>query len=238
MGIDSEIQAALGSLSGDLWNVKQPTDVPKTEDIVLRDGAAIVNATYLYADLANSSTLAQKLDAETAARVIRMYLNMSVRVLRHKGGHIRSFDGDRVMAVFMGDSKNTNAFRAAMAINYYVAKVIPEYLRLSLPAVGKAGWGLKHGIGIDSGQSFMVRGGVRDNNDLISIGSAPNVAAKLADIRDLEPIHISNRALNKVKESVRRHADGRNRYQLCGTHVIGGESLSVSSSGWYWSLED
>jgi adenylate cyclase len=237
VGIDADIQAALNSLSGDLWNVKQPTRVPESEDIVLRDGAALVEASYLYADLADSSTLAHSVDAETAARVIRMYLNMAVRVLRHYDGHIRSFDGDRVMAVFMGGSKNTNAFRASMAINYYVLKILPDYIKAALPTVAAAGWELKHGIGIDSGTAFMVRGGVRNNNDLVSVGSSPNVAAKLADIRDLDPIHITERSLAKVRSDVRTHADGRERSRFCSEQVIGGSSVRVASSQWFWSIE-
>ena len=38
--------------------------------------------------------------------------------------------------------------------------------------------------GVDMGQVLVVRAGVRGSNDLISIGAAPNVAARLSDCRE------------------------------------------------------
>lgn len=236
MTLADEIDSALANIIGADWNVTKPRDVPKSTDIVLRDGAASIDATYLYADLANSSALAQSVSPEIASRVIRMYLNMTVRILRNRGGHIRSFDGDRVMAIFMGESKNTNAFRAALAVNYYVVKRLPSLMDTAWPVVSASGWALGHGIGIDTGAAMLVRGGVRDNNDLVSVGAAPNVAAKLSDIRDLDPIHITKRSLDRVQEDIRTHADGRDRFRSCGDHTIGGVSVGVMSSNWYWSL--
>lgn len=154
------------------WNITGGRAVPKTEDIVLKNGGRIVDATYLYADLAGSSRLAQTIKKEVTAKVIRAYINTASRILRHYAGEIRSFDGDRVMAIFMGEKKNPNAVRAALGINWAVQKVIS-------PAI-EANWtngniisDIRHGIGIDTGEALIVRGGVRDNNDLISIGAAP-----------------------------------------------------------------
>ena len=236
MAIDATIKSALDSILSEPWKITEPRDVPNSEAVTLLNGAASIDATYLYADLANSSGLAQKVSPESAARVVRMYLNMAVRVLRHYGGHIRSFDGDRVMAIFVGGSKNSSAFRSALAINAYVTKTIPDLL-VALPQIAAAGWVMEHGIGIDTGPALLVRGGVRNNNDLISIGAAPNVAAKLADIRDLDAIHITKRAVDRVREDFREHSDGRIRHRLCGEKEIGGERLVVHSSNWYWGLE-
>lgn len=235
MGIDATIIAALDSILTEPWKVTNPRDVPQSEDITLLNGAASIEATYLYADLANSSALAQAVPPESAARAIRMYLNTAVRVLRHYQGQIRSFDGDRVMAIFIGDSKNSNAFRAAMAINSYVVNVIPDRIA-GLPEIGRAGWTMKHGIGIDTGPALLVRGGVRNNNDIVSIGAAPNVAAKLADVRDLDPIHITKRSVERVRQDYREHADGRVRHRLCGEKEIGGQRLVVHSSNWWWTI--
>lgn len=80
--------------------------------------------------------------------------------------------------------------RAALAINWAVVEVIR-------PAIGRS-WSdgekisnITHGIGIDTGEALIVRGGVRDNNDLISIGQAPNRAAKLSEKRDTYPLTIT-----------------------------------------------
>ncbi len=236
MTAHDDVLSALRTTAEVAWATTNARDVPTSDSINLSNGAAKVEATYLYADLANSSQLAQTVSAEAAARVIRMYLNMAVRVLRAKGGHIRSFDGDRVMAIFMGDSKNSNAFRSALAINYYATRVIPNLISEQISEVSRAGWTLNHGIGVDTGDALIVRGGVRNNNDLISVGSAPNVAAKLADVRDRAPVHITQRSIDRVRGDYRTHQDGRVRHEFCSNKTIGGQSIPVHSSSWYWSL--
>jgi len=173
------IESTVSDIFSADWSITDGRVVPKTDDIVLKNGGKLINATYLYADLAGSSRLAQTVYKETTAKIIRAYINTATRILRHYGGEIRSFDGDRVMAIFMGADKNVRATRAALAINWAVLDVIR-------PAIKEA-WSdgdticeIEHGIGIDTGEALIVRGGVRDNNDLISVGAAPNIAAKLS----------------------------------------------------------
>lgn len=91
------------------WSITNGTVVPTTDDIVMRNGGRLLDATYAYADLADSSKIAQTLKKEAAAKIIRAFVNSATRILRNFGGEIRSFDGDRVMAIFVGDDKNWNA---------------------------------------------------------------------------------------------------------------------------------
>src|SRR3954447_20800824 len=95
------------------WNTRRGYVVPETENVALSNGAVNVTATYLYADLAGSSQLAQMAKPEVVGKVIRTYLNAAGKILRNYGGEIRSFDGDRVMAIFMGDDQAHNAVSAA-----------------------------------------------------------------------------------------------------------------------------
>ena len=177
--ISDQVQGAVRETLGTAWNIRDGQVVPDTDDVALRNGAVKVEAAYLYADLANSSKAAQVLKKEVTAKIIRCYVNAAVRLIRWKGGHIRSFDGDRVMGVFIGDSKRNDAVRAALAINWAVRKVLDEKFDAKWPDLKKH-YHLDHGIGIDCGEALIVRAGVRNNNDLVSIGEAPNVAAKLA----------------------------------------------------------
>jgi class 3 adenylate cyclase len=39
-------------------------------------------------------------------------------------------------------------------------------------------------VGIDTSKVMVVRSGIRNNNDLVWVGRAPNVAAKLSGIRE------------------------------------------------------
>ena len=155
----------------------------------MKNGGRLVDATYLYADLAGSSKLAHSMKKETTAIIVRAYISSAARILRNYGGEIRSFDGDRVMAIFMGSDKNRKAVRAALGINWAVSHVIKPAIEQKWNDVSKS-YTIGHGIGIDTGEALIVRGGVRDHNDLISIGDAPNDAARLSEYRTW-PINIT-----------------------------------------------
>jgi adenylate cyclase len=214
------------------WNTRDGLVVPKTEDVALKDGAVKIDATYLYADLAGSSEMAQKLKKTVTAKIIRTYINSASRILRWKGGAIRSFDGDRVMAIFIGDSKNTSAVRAALAINWAVVKVIWPKVKETWPTITDF-YSMDHGIGVATGEALIVRGGVRDNNDLVSIGEAPNVAAKLSDIRSYKTIYIAADVYNNMHKSV-TYADATNMWSSFASQTIGGKSYAVYATSYHW----
>lgn len=176
------IESSVNDIFTASWNITKGVKVPTTDDVVMKNGGRLVDATYLYADLAGSSKLAHTMKKETTAVIIRAYINSAARILRHFGGEIRSFDGDRVMAIFMGDDKNRKAVDAAFAINWAVYKVLRPAIENKWNDVSKS-YTIAHGIGIDTGEALIVRGGVREHNDLISIGDAPNDAARLSEDR-------------------------------------------------------
>jgi adenylate cyclase len=104
------------------WDERSGTVVPEAEDVALKDGAVKLAATFLYADLAGSSRIASVCPWGTTAKIIRAYLDCATRLIRDHDGHIRSFDGDRVMGVFIGDYKNTRATRCARKIFWATEK--------------------------------------------------------------------------------------------------------------------
>jgi len=71
-----------------------------------------LDATVLYADMSGSTKL---VDAFTSpkfpAEVYKCYLSCAAKIIKAGGGSITAYDGDRVMAVFLGDSKNSSAAR-------------------------------------------------------------------------------------------------------------------------------
>ncbi|ROR64828.1 adenylate/guanylate cyclase domain-containing protein [Agrococcus jenensis] len=210
--------------------------VPETDDVPLENGGKLIDATYLYADLAGSGRIANSLTKEAAAKVIKSYVNTSTRILRHNGGEIRSFDGDRVMAIFMGLDKEDRAVRAAMSINWAVEKVIPEAIKKHYtdPEVFPP---IAHGVGIDSGEALIIRGGIRNNNDLISIGAAPNVAAKLSDIRSpSKALFITDTVKEALSEEFLAF-EGQSIWSVADwNYDVGGNHVRVWGSGAWWSV--
>ncbi|MBX9243577.1 adenylate/guanylate cyclase domain-containing protein [Actinotalea ferrariae] len=231
------IEDSVANIMGTSWNITKGTVVPKTEDVVLKNGGKLVEAVYLYADLAGSSKLAQSLKKEATAKIIKAYISTASRIILYKDGEIRSFDGDRVMGIFMGADKEQRAVRAAMGIHWAVCEVIRPAIKTAFTD-GEDFCNVQHAIGIDAGEALIVRGGVRDNNDLISIGSAPNVAAKLSDIRTSHSLFITKAVYDELGDEYLTYEAGRRNVwtRTLSPTTIGGKSVSVYSSSVYWAV--
>ncbi len=189
MTFKDDLVKARDEIIGSSFTVRGGQVVPQTGDVGFNE-AVKLQATYLYADMANSSGLVGASPKETVGKVLRLYLDLSVRIIRRNGGHIRSFDGDRVMGIFIGDGRADASVKAAMQIKWACTELIQPKLVAKYRSIENSGWVLKTGIGIANGEAFIVRAGVRrTGSDLVSVGAAPNLAAKLSDIRH-EPYHI------------------------------------------------
>lgn len=221
------------------WSITNGTVVPTTDDIVMRNGGRLLDATYAYADLADSSKIAQTLKKEAAAKIIRAFVNSATRILRNFGGEIRSFDGDRVMAIFVGDDKNWNAVRAAFAINWAVVEVIRPAIKSNW-SDGEDFCNISHRVGIDTGESLIVRGGARNNNDLISVGAAPNIAAKLSDLKNGHTTYITDRVYDELADNLLYYESNGYRQncwsKLYSSIQIGGTYNTVYGSTVYWGI--
>jgi adenylate cyclase len=229
MALKDEVTAAVNDILAATWSAQDATVVPKTDDVVLKNGAKLLDATYVYADMADSTGLAQGYDKATVAKVIRTYLSAASRILKNRGGEIRSFDGDRVMAIFVGDSKCTDAIDAALKVTWAVNDVIKPALKKKWPSFS---WVISHGIGIDTGQAMIVRGGVRGSNDLVSVGRAPNIAAKLSEKRQ-KRINITSTVYNKMNSSAKYGgSDKRNMWTSMGNVTYGSNTVSFYGSSW------
>lgn len=230
------IESSVNDIIKASWNITNGTVVPETEDIVMKNGGKLIDATYAYADLADSSTIAQSLKKETAAAIIRAFVNSATRIFRNYGGEIRSFDGDRVMAIFIGEKKNWNAVRAALGINWAVEEVIRPAIRDGW-SDGADFYKISHRVGVDTGESLVVRGGARNNNDLISVGGAPNIAAKLSDLKDGYVTYVTDRVYNDLSDDLLAHEKtGRFWTRLSSSVRIGGTSNVVYGSNTYWAV--
>ena len=234
------------SLSGDIendvqgvidtpWNIRKGRVVPSTTDVALAGGAVELDATFLYADLADSSKMAKELDRRVAAKIMKSFLATSCRLINSLGGTIQSFDGDRVMGVFVGGSKNSDAAKCALQINYVVKEVIKTKFEKKYESVRNASFNIKHGVGVDTGTVITVRAGARGSNDLIWIGRAPNLAAKLSDLRE-SPYHtfITARVYNMLNDKSKHGGENNVNMWESRSWKFLGDSIRVYRSSWQW----
>jgi len=233
MALKADLQSKVTEILTVEWNIRDGTVVPKTDDVNLKNGAVRLEAAYLYADLADSTTLARDFDKRTAARVVRAYLHVMSKLIREHGGEIRSFDGDRVMGIFVGNSKRSNAANCCVKMNWAFLNIIRPTVEAKRPALKEGGYTLEHCAGVDMGQVLVVRAGVRGSNDLISIGGAPNIAAVLSDIRNAPyRSYITKAVYDRLNNHAKYAEDGRNMWQA-RTITIKNRATSIYRSN-FW----
>lgn len=175
MGLKEDIISFCGEIFRSNWVHVDGRVVPETKDLALSNHGKTISAAVLYADLDQSTTLVDKFKAELCAEIYKAFLRSASRIISSETGSIRSFDGDRVMGVFMGDGCCNNAVRAAMKINWAVKNALNPALKSvynNMPEI-------KHTVGVDFSDLLVVRAGMRDSNDLVWVGKAANHAAKL-----------------------------------------------------------
>ncbi|MFI8370938.1 adenylate/guanylate cyclase domain-containing protein [Streptomyces sp. NPDC085466] len=237
MALGDDIRSDLDKMVGNPWSIRNGNVVPGTDDVGLYNNDAVkLDAVYLYADLLGSTKLARNFTPQTAGKVIRASLRTASTIIKKTGGEIRSYDGDRVMGIFIGDSKNSNAAEAALKIKYAMKDLVQPALYRNLATLQTAGFQPRMCVGIASGEAFITRAGVRGSSDLVSIGRAPNVAAKLSDIREdaIYGTYITEAVYNKLNKKW-KFSNGINMWSAISREV-GGEKMTIYRSSYWWSV--
>lgn len=236
MSLSDDLTEARDAILASDLVVRIGTVVPTTETVGYNQAVKLA-ATYLYADMVDSSGLVAASPKETVGKVLRLFLDLSVRIIRARGGHIRSFDGDRVMGVFIGVGRFDAAVKAAMQIRWACDELIQPKIRAKYKSVQQSGWTLKPGCGIASGDAFIVRGGVRKtSNDLVSVGLAPNLAAKLSDIRNPPFSTRIGAATYKSLTSAARLSKGAEMWEGPLSLAMGGKTYQYYGSSYRWMI--
>lgn len=109
MSLGEELNGYVQSVLDEQWERRQGQKVPDPEGLPLKNLAVELDATVLYADLAASTKMTKGYKDWFAAEVYKSYLYCAAKIIRARGGSMTAYDGDRVMGVFIGSSKNTDA---------------------------------------------------------------------------------------------------------------------------------
>ena len=83
-----------------------------------------------------------------AAEIYKAYLHCAAAIIKAEGGEIVSYDGDRVMGVFIGGRQTTPAARAGLKINYAVKNIVNPLLHKQYAK----GYEVKQVVGIDTSE--------------------------------------------------------------------------------------
>lgn len=235
MALSDDLSEDVQGIIDKPWNTRKGQKVPSSSEVALAGGAVELDATFLYADMANSSQMAKELDRRVAAKILKAFLATTSRLVRICGGSIVSFDGDRILSVFIGDYKNTRAAKCGLQIEYTVKDVIRPKFENKYNSAKNASFTMSHGVGIDSGIVLAVRAGARGDNDLIWIGRAANLAAKLSNLRE-SPHHtfITATVYNLLHDSSKYGGKNNEDMWEQRTWTFLGDKISIYRSNWWW----
>jgi class 3 adenylate cyclase len=226
-----QVLAEIRSIFQDKWTIRDGKVVPDTDDIALGNQAVKLDATVLYADMADSTGLVDHYKHEFAAEIYKAYLIGACRVISDLDGTITAFDGDRVMAVFIGDRKNTNAAKCALTLNALVNEV-NSLLKSSYP---NTAFKLRHTVGVDTSDILVVRTGIRNANDLVWVGRAANYAAKLSAIgEEGYPTYITEGVYTRLSDEAKY--GGQPRTNMWEKRTWAAKGIVVYRSSWSWDL--
>jgi class 3 adenylate cyclase len=230
MAHGSDLQVEVAAILRSQWSTRDGTTVPETEDLQLGNDAVKLTGTVLYADIHDSTKLVDGHQDFFAAEVYKAFLHCAAKILRSENGTITAYDGDRVMAVFIGDSKNTSAVRAALKIHYAVGKIVNPAIKTQYP---KTEFVLRHTVGIDTSSLFVARTGIRGSNDLVWVGRAANYAAKLTTLPPEYVTRITKDVFANCHESVRLSSGKAMWEEMTWS---GFNKMTIYRSNYWWPL--
>ena len=230
MALLNDLNKIIGDYSVQPYETTKTSIVPDTNSAGLTFGnrGLVGKFAFLFVDIRNSSTLHEKYGFAKAAKIYQSFHDINVRVIEENDGSVRAFDGDRIMGVFVGDYKNSNAAKATMQIQWAIRNILNPKLKTTITC----------GAGIDSGEILVAKVGKgrdKNNNDLVWIGKADNYASHLAN-EAKDSIIISTNSYDVLSKDKKISTDGRAIWQPRVITLKSGKTVNCFESVWGWVI--
>lgn len=236
MSLKEEIEQKVKGYLSSTYDISEGYTIPEKSDITFGPSAKkLKHAVVLYADLRGSKELLSDKTPLFATRAHKAFLYACSKCILEQDGHLRSFNGDSVMAFFSGENDAKRAVKAAMKIKAAVLTIINPKLEKS------GGKILNFGIGIAQGDILVAKSGIPGNElhqDLIWIGWPTYHAFEYGDqAKSPQNIWISKNVYNSIKnERTMTHSDGNEMWVWNDSHSFSFGQVRVYKTNYYWNL--
>jgi class 3 adenylate cyclase len=143
----------------------------------------VVEATVLFSDIRNFTSLAEKLNSSEVAELLTEYFERCCEPVLKNGGRHLKFIGDGLMAVFADSLSGGSPLAAARrAVSAALAMTLATHefrawLDQRFGARGLPPFAI--GVGLHTGEVTLCRLGTLNNRETTAIGDTVNVAARL-----------------------------------------------------------
>ncbi|NML47953.1 protein kinase [Ramlibacter sp. G-1-2-2] len=144
----------------------------------------VLQATVLFSDIRNFTSLAERLDSTEVAELLTEYFERTCAPVLANGGRYLKFIGDGLMAVFTAvpGQEGPPAARRAVSASLAVALATHEFRDWVLERFGARGLPpFAIGVGLHAGEVTIARLGSGEQKELTPIGDTVNTAARLED---------------------------------------------------------
>lgn len=227
MSLESELIQKVRDTFGEQWSVRKGQVVPSPDTVKLNNDAVKLTGVVMYADMSESTKLVDTKMPLFAAEIYKTFLHCAAKIIRSEGGEITAYDGDRIMAVFLGDYKNTLATRAALKLNYARREIINPAIRHQYP---NSTYYVNYTVGIDTSEIHVANTGIRGSKDLVWVGKAANHAAKLCSLPNTHQTRITGAVYDKLTDNL-KYTNGKSMWERRDWTSTG---RTIYRSSWQW----
>jgi class 3 adenylate cyclase len=231
VALKDDLEAQVNEFFSTKWTRRSGQVVPDDTSIKLNNDGVDLDAAVLYADLRASTAMVDGYKDWFAAGVYKAYLYCAARVITSMGGAVTAYDGDRIMAVFIGNLKCTNAAKSALKINWIVTNIVQSEIKKRYP---KSTFVLKHTVGVDKSKLLVAKTGARGANDLVWVGRAANHAAKLTSLNTYKA-YITGEVYDAMTDDAKLGGNPKQSMwsQRSWTNM---NNRRIYGSSWEWSV--
>ena len=148
--------------------------VKNIDDLKLGGKRSVV--TILFSDIRGFTSLSEKMEAVDVSKLLNDYFSEMEPIITKYNGVINKFIGDAVMAVFGDPIEDENHPQNAVKCAYEMLLKL-EYLREKWVQEGKPK--IEIGIGINTGEDFVVNIGTESRMEYTVIGDSVNLASRI-----------------------------------------------------------
>lgn len=96
MGLAEDLPKEVESILATKWKFRDGLVVPEPDKVLLGNDAVKLDATVLYADLAESTDLVNRYPKHFAAEVYKSYLHCATKLIRASNGVVRGYPGTSI----------------------------------------------------------------------------------------------------------------------------------------------
>jgi adenylate cyclase len=190
----------------------QMADKIANSDFNLRPGGEIVEATVLFTDLENFTTLSEDLDPSEVSAILIAYFEQTTRCILEKKGTIIKYVGDAVMA----------AWGAPIPEPAHAMSAVEAACDLrTLTQIEVHGRQLRTRVGINSGKVLAGNLGSSFRFDYTMIGDTTNFASRLESLNK----YLGTQIL--ISEAVREQLNSKFSTRRLGEFRVAGKAHSV-----------